>query len=218
MTIRRQWVWAIMAMLIAPSFAVAKDGRPTAVAPVQSIVPGEDQGQPIQIDAATLEVRDKVKQATFSGNVVVVQGDTTLKCQRLVVFYGQGFAPPRSDPVGPGAQSTAIVPTTTQNIRKIEAYGGVTVFSKDQKATGDTGVYDLQAKTITLTGNVVVSQGQDVVHGERVVVDTTTGNARVESMNGGGAAPSRVRALIIPTKGENGSRGNIMTIGPNRTN
>jgi lipopolysaccharide export system protein LptA len=218
MTIRRLWLCAIMATLIAPSFAVARDARSTSTSPVHSIVPDQDQGQPIQIDAATLEVRDKVKQATFLGNVVVVQGDTTLKCQRLVVFYGQGLAPTRSDPANPAGNSTTQVPTSTQNIRKIEAYGGVTVLSKDQKATGDHGVYDLQAKTITLTGNVVVSQGQDVVHGERVVVDTTTGNARVESMNGGGAAPSRVRALIIPTKGENGGSGNIMTIGPGRPN
>ena len=58
-------------------------------------------------------------------------------------------------------------------------------------------------KTITLTGNVVVSQGQNVIHGERVVVDTVTGNARVESNNqGGGATPSRVRALIQPNQGQ----------------
>jgi lipopolysaccharide export system protein LptA len=65
-----------------------------------------------------------------------------------------------------------------------------------------------------LTGNVVVSQGQNVIHGERVVVDTVTGNARVESSNqGGGTTPSRVRALIQPNQGQNGG-GNVMTIGP----
>ena len=49
----------------------------------------ENKDQPVQIEAATLEVRDKNKEATFSGNVQVVQGDTTMKCQSLVVFYGQ---------------------------------------------------------------------------------------------------------------------------------
>jgi lipopolysaccharide export system protein LptA len=105
-------------------------------------------------------------------------------------------------------------PKGAQNIRRIEARGGVTVITKDQNASGDLGVYDLAAKTITLTGNVVVSQGQNVIHGERVVVDTVTGNARVESNNqGGGATPSRVRALIQPNQGQN-SGGNVMTIGP----
>src|SRR4029077_11938887 len=51
----------------------------------------------------------------------------------------------------------------------------------DQNASGDLGVYDTKTKTITLTGNVVISQGKNVVRGERVVVDTTTGDARVES-------------------------------------
>jgi len=42
--------------------------------------------QPIQIEAASLEMRDKKKEATFSGNVKVVQGDTTMTSKSLVVF------------------------------------------------------------------------------------------------------------------------------------
>ena len=38
----------------------------------------QNRDQPIQIEAATLEMRDKKKEATFSGNVKVVQGDTTM--------------------------------------------------------------------------------------------------------------------------------------------
>jgi lipopolysaccharide export system protein LptA len=161
-------------------------------------------------------VRDKDKKATFSGDVQVVQGDTTMKCQKLVVFYGQevsiaqaGAPPPDTKPA-----AAPVGPKGAQNIRRIEARGGVTVITKDQNASGDLGVYDLIAKTITLTGNVVVSQGQNVIHGERVVVDTVSGNARVESNNqGGGGTPSRVRALIQPNQNQNGG-GNVMTIGP----
>ena len=49
----------------------------------------QNRGQPVQIEAARLEVRDKDKMATFSGNVKVVQGDTTMRCKTLVVFYEQ---------------------------------------------------------------------------------------------------------------------------------
>src|SRR5271165_845122 len=49
----------------------------------------QNRDQPVKIDAATLEVRDKEKQATFSGNVHVVQGDTDMRCKSLVVFYEQ---------------------------------------------------------------------------------------------------------------------------------
>ena len=187
--------------------------------------PGQvDKDAPVQIEAATLEVHDKTKTATFSGNVQVVQGDTTMRCRSLVVFYGQE--------VGLGDATSEVTTGTVskpplggakgaQNVRRIEARGGVTVLTKDQSATGDLGIYDLKTKTITLSDNVVVSQGQNIIHGERVVVDTETGNARVESGGSGagtGAAGSgRVRALIQPGKGQGGPS-NFMTIGPGRPN
>jgi len=216
----------VMAALLASGLAAAQGPRPAAGPPVQSLLQGgQDKDQPVQIEAASLEVRDKNKMATFSGDVQVVQGDTTMKCQKLVVFYGQEVgiaqkeagsaqnAPPDAKPDTKPAAAPA-GPKGAQNIRRIEARGGVTVITKDQNASGDLGVYDLISKTITLTGNVVVSQGQNVIHGERVVVDTVSGNARVESNNqGGGATPSRVRALIQPNQGQNGG-GNMMTIGP----
>jgi lipopolysaccharide export system protein LptA len=224
---RRLYLYAVMIALLAAGLASAQTPRPAPAAPVQSLLQGgQDKDQPVQIEAASLEVRDKSKMATFSGDVQVVQGDTTMKCQKLVVFYGQevgiaqagaqaGAQAPDAKPApAPAPAPTPAGPKGAQNIRRIEARGGVTVITKDQNASGDLGVYDLINKTITLTGNVVVSQGQNVIHGERVVVDTVTGNARVESNNqGGGATPSRVRALIQPNQGQNGG-GNVMTIGP----
>jgi lipopolysaccharide export system protein LptA len=216
---RRLYLSAVMVALLAPGLAVAQAPRPAAGPPVQSLLQGgQDKDQPVQIEAASLEVRDKDKRATFSGDVQVVQGDTTMKCQKLVVFYGQEVGIAQAGAPAPDAKpaptSALPGPKGAQNIRRIEARGGVTVITKDQNASGDLGVYDLMAKTITLTGNVVVSQGQNVIHGERVVVDTVTGNARVESNNqGGGATPSRVRALIQPNQGQSGP-GNVMTIGP----
>jgi lipopolysaccharide export system protein LptA len=220
---RRLHLCAVTLALLASGLAAAQAPRPAAGPPVQSLLQGgQDKDQPVQIEAASLEVRDKDKKATFSGDVQVVQGDTTMKCQKLVVFYGQeiGIAPGGAQAGAPAPEakpaptSAMPGPKGAQNIRRIEARGGVTVITKDQNASGDLGVYDLAAKTITLTGNVVVSQGQNVIHGERVVVDTVTGNARVESNNqGGGATPSRVRALIQPNQGQN-SGGNVMTIGP----
>src|SRR5271156_4777669 len=213
---RRLSLCAVMAALLAPGLAVAQAPRPAAAPPVQSLLQGgQDKEQPVQIEAASLEVRDKNKMATFSGDVQVVQGDTTMKCQKLVVLYGQEVGIAQAGAPAPDAKpaptSALPGPKGAQNIRRIEARGGVTVITKDQNASGDLGVYDLLAKTITLTGNVVVSQGQNVIHGERVVVDTVTGNARVESASSGGtggtgAAPGRVRARGPPGKGPSGRR------------
>jgi len=215
---RRLSLCAVTLALFAPGLAVAQAPRPAPAPPVQGLLQGgQDKDQPVQIEAASLEVRDKNKMATFSGDVQVVQGDTTMKCQKLVVFYGQEVGIAQNAPATdakPAPKSAFPGAKGAQNIRRIEARGGVTVITKDQNASGDLGVYDLIAKTITLTGNVVVSQGQNVIHGERVVVDTVTGNARVESNNqGGGGTPSRVRALIQPNQGQSGG-GNVMTIGP----
>ena len=212
--------------LAAPGLAAAQGQHPAAPSPTQSIVQGgENKDQPIQIESASLEVRDKSKMATFYGNVQVVQGDTTMKCQTLVVFYGAedgagkvaaGNEPAAAKPPAPN-QPAPLIPQSAQDIRRIEARGNVTVVTKDQNASGDVGVYDLKAKTITLTGNVVVTQGKNVLHGDRVVVDTTTGNAHFES--NAATAQNRVRALILPSKGANGGSTNVMSFGPqNRTN
>ncbi len=204
-------LWAVIVTLLAPGMAGAQ-----GPAPGQSLLPGQNRDQPVQIEAASLEVHDKSKTATFTGNVQVVQGDTTMKCQSLVVFYGREVGIAQNEPK---QASIAPGPKGAQDIRKIEAHGGVTVVTKDQNATGDDAIYDLQSKTIKLIGNVIVSQGQNVIHGESVVVDTVTGNARVESSEGGGTVPGRVRALILPNqKGQNSGAGNMMTIGPGRPN
>jgi len=205
----------VVAALALPGAAVAEATHPASPGPTQGIFQGQSQNQdqPIQIEAATLEVRDKSKTAVFSGNVVVTQGDTTMKCKSLVVFYGPEEGAAR--PAATAARPAAGPPKGAQDIRRIEARGGVTVATKDHNASGDLGVYDLKAKTITLTGNVVVSQGKNVLRGERVVVDTTTGNARVES---GSTTQNRVRALILPSKHENGTPSNVMSFGPSRSN
>src|ERR1700744_539461 len=80
---RRFPFWLIVAAALGPGFAAAQ-----GPSPMQGMLQGQNQQQPVQIEAATLEVHDKTKTATFSGNVQVVQGDTTMKCQSLVVFYG----------------------------------------------------------------------------------------------------------------------------------
>jgi lipopolysaccharide export system protein LptA len=151
----------------------------------------QNRDQPVHIEAATLEVRDKQKEATFSGDVRVKQGDTGLRCKSLVVFYEQGGedatktkAMPAASP-GPGGE---------QRIKRLEARGGVVVTQKDQTATGELGIFDMKSNTVTLTGNpVVMTQGQNVLRGEKLVVDLTSGVSRVESGKNG---QGRVQGLF----------------------
>jgi lipopolysaccharide export system protein LptA len=178
---------------LAAVLVLGMSGTGAAQSKAQGTPPGVNRDQPVNIKAETLEIRDKIKTATFSGSVQVVRGDTTMTCRTLVVFYG-----PEE-----GADATkATAPTPTESrgspampnggtFRRAEARGDVTVVSKDQNATGDLGIYDVKTKTITLTGNVVVSQGKNVLRGERVVVNTETGmpgwNRLVTGSNRGSA-------------------------------
>ena len=154
----------------------------------------------MHIEAATLEVRDKDKQATFSGNVKVVQGDTGLRCKSLVVFYEQGDedadkSAKAADKAGKSMTAATPGPGGAQKIKRLEARGDVVVTQKEQTATGDLGLFDMKTNTVTLTGNVVMTQGQNVLRGDRLVVDLTNGVSRVESgKNGRG----RVQGLFLP--------------------
>ena len=141
----------------------------------------QNRDKPIQIEAAALEVRDKKKEATFSGNVKVVQGDTTMTSKSLVVFYdddAKGQSKPQNmkaaDP-GPGGE---------KSIKRIEAKGGVTVVQKDQIATGETAIFNMRENTVMLNGNVVVTRGQDVLKGQRLTVDLTNGVSKLDGAGG----------------------------------
>lgn len=141
----------------------------------------QNRDKPIHIDAASLEMRDKDKAATFSGNVKVVQGDTTMLCKTLVVFYDNT---PAAGSGKPAMKASTPGPTGSSSIRRLEAKGGVTVTQKDQTVTGDRGVFDMRANTVTMLGNVLLTKEKNVLRGDRLIVDLTSGVSRVESDSG----------------------------------
>jgi lipopolysaccharide export system protein LptA len=187
------------------AWASAADARAqSTVSGVPNAMQGftQNRDQPIQIVAAQLEMRDKKKEATFSGNVKVVQGDTTMTSKTLVVFYessggsdaGGGKAPAqppakasaKSASAAPGApmQAAAPGPGGASSIKRLEARGNVVVTQKDQVVTGETAIFDTKTNLITMLGGVVLTQCKNVLRGDRLFVDMTTGVSRVESDSG----------------------------------
>jgi lipopolysaccharide export system protein LptA len=169
----------------------------SAVSGVPNAMQGfsQNRDQPIQIEAASLEMRDKKKEATFTGNVKVVQGDTTMTSKILVVFYESAAAPAAPAPApqkgtkaqpAPSAALPAAAPGPggSSNIRRLEAKGSVVVTQKDQVVTGETAIFDTKSNLITMTGGVVLTQCKNVLRGDRLLVDMTTGVSRVESDSG----------------------------------
>jgi lipopolysaccharide export system protein LptA len=174
-------------------FAVMAAGEAAGQSAMQG-VPNAMQGfsqnrdQPIQIEAASLEMRDKKKEATFSGNVKVVQGDTTMTSKILVVYYeggnsanakGKGKAPAKT-----AMTSATPGPSGTSSIKRLEAKGNVVVTQNDQVVTGETAVFDTRTNLVTMLGRVVLTKGKNVLRGDKLMVDMTTGVSRVESKNG----------------------------------
>jgi lipopolysaccharide export system protein LptA len=155
----------------------------------------QNRDQPVRIEAATLEMLDRKKEATFSGNVKVVQGDTTMTSSTLVVFYESSPAPGAAPAGGgtkastaakdaPPMQSSTPGPGGASSIKRLEAQGNVVVTQKDQIVTGDTAVFEAKTNLITMLGEVVVTQCKNVLHGDRLLVDMTTGISRLESNKG----------------------------------
>ncbi len=87
-------------------------------------------------------------------------------------------------------QSATPGPGGSSSIKRLEARGNVVVTQKDQVVTGETAVFDTQTNLITMLGGVVLTQCKNVLRGDRLAVDMTTGVSRVESDSG------RVQALL----------------------
>jgi len=183
----------LLAVLFA-LYAPPLHAQPAAKGPPNALQGfSQNRDEPVHIDAATLEVRDKDKMATFSGDVHVKQGDTGMRCKSLLVFYEQDNETADS---GKAMQAATPGPDGQQKIKRLEALGGVVVTKKDQTATGEKGIFDMKSNTVTLIGSVVMTQGKNVVRGERLVVDLTTGLSRIESGAG------RVQMLLQPSSNE----------------
>lgn len=159
--------------------------------------------EPIKIDADRLDVFDRESKAIFAGNVVAVQGDSTIRCSTMTVHYkrGKDKDAKKADPAPDAADETPKDASAMgeNGIQKVECAGPVTVVQKDQVATGDSAVFDQAAKRIVLTGNVVLSQCQNVTRGQRLVYDMNSGRANMDPVPGG-----RVSALFVPGEKSDG--------------
>ena len=144
---------------------------------IKSTAARNDNRQPINIKAAKLDYFDKQSKLVYRGNVVAVRGDTTLKTPLLVVL------------LNPKQAGGSTRPSSDSQVRRMEASGPVTIISKGQVATGDTGIYEKAENKIFLNGNVTLSQGPNVTQGDHLVYDTTSGQAIVTG---------HVRSMFLP--------------------
>ena len=127
--------------------------------------------EPIYITSDWMEVDQKKNTITYKGRVVTIQSEMTMRSETLIAVY---------DP-------------EMKQIRQIIAEGKVNAVQGKRMATGDKAIFDEKAKTVTLTGNPVMRQGNSQVTGSRIIYYIDQDRAVAE-----GKDSVRVQVTIFP--------------------
>jgi len=171
------------------SAALAAALLPGGVALAQSLGPNSDG--PLDITADELEVQNKECISIWRGKAEALQGQARLRADVLKAVFQ----------TKPGGGGGATGTGACGDLIRIEAQGSVYyVTDKDQRVRGDAGTYDAAGETVTMTGDVVAVQGQNVLRGTRMVFNTKTGEGRMVGNSSGVNGKSRPRGVFYPSK------------------
>lgn len=124
-----------------------------------------DPKDQVEVTADQLSFDQDSGRAVFQGNVLAVQGDLRLSAGRVEVAYD----------------------AESGDVTRLTASGQVTFVTPAEAAEAARAVYDLRANTLTMEGDVLLTQGPNAIASERMVVDLSTGRAQLEG---------RVRTVI----------------------
>jgi lipopolysaccharide export system protein LptA len=185
------------------TLALACGGLLVCTQAAAQLAPGTGDKGPIDVSGEKVERFDDKRLTVWyggpSGPVEVDQAGARLVCDKLSVYsYGPGEGP-NAQPQPAGAKPAAASAedeTTTGSIKQMIAEGHVYYVTQNETARGEHGVYDAEPDTITMTGNVVVVQGKNVLRGDKMVIDRKSGQTTMISDTGGRNNPNRVRAVI----------------------
>lgn len=118
----------------------------------------QDTTLPVEVKADSLAVNQADGSATFTGNVLVGQGEMRLSAQTVRVEYG----------------------ADGKGIARLHASGKVTLASPTDAAEANEAVYTLDAGSVVMTGNVLLTQGKSAISGNRLTIDLKAGTGRME--------------------------------------
>ena len=82
-------------------------------------------------------------------------------------------------------------------LTRIEATGDVYYVTPNETIRGDRAIYTVDNATVTVTGDVILTQGQNVLTGGSLTYNVDTGQARIQG-GGTGAGAGRVRGVFYP--------------------
>lgn len=127
-----------------------------------------DTSAPVEMSADNLSVNQADGSATFTGNVTIAQGEMKLQANEVTVIYAEGGQ---------------------QRIKSLKAEGQVTLVSGPDAAEAREALYDVETGMVDLMGDVILTQGQNVLTGDKMQVSLADGTAQVQG---------RVRSVLQP--------------------
>ena len=133
---------------------------------------------PIEVSANDLVYDPAAGVSTLVGNASVAQDGAVLRAPRIRVTYLRGTNQSNGD------------------IDKVYTEGETFYVTPTEKIRGDRAIFDAPANTVQFFGNVVAVQGQSVLKGSMLTLNTKTRASTMRGMDG------RVRAVIFPNNGQ----------------
>jgi lipopolysaccharide export system protein LptA len=200
---------SLVAVLVAVALAGVAGAEPATEAPKDGTL--FDAGsfgnkkQPIFIVSDTLEYDYKANVVVYRGDVIATQGETKVRSDTLTATLAQDKDPNAKDPNGKdlnGKDANGKDPKTPdasgndgqQRLKEVIAVGNVRIDNGTRWATGGRAVFEQSTRTLVLTENPVLHDGQNEVAGERVTLYLDENRSVVE------AGRKRVKAVLYPSK------------------
>lgn len=182
MTLR---LFGLMLALMLPAAATAADAQ--MASPVKL-----DNNKPIEVSADTLEVQQDKHLAIFTGNVIATQGVDKMRADKMTVYYRQAAQGAK----GAKPAAAASDGMSGNNIYRIESDGNVVLTSPSEVAVGDHSVYDVDADTFDIVGNVTLTRDKNILKGTKLHYNLATGRSVLSAE--GASSGGRVHGLFVP--------------------
>ncbi len=118
-----------------------------------------DTSEPVQVTSDSLSIDQDAGLVVFTGNVLIIQGDLRISAGEARIEYAEG---------------------NQGEVERMRATGGVTFVKGTDAAEARDALYEVAEGMITMTGDVLFTQNQTTLAGDRLLVDLEAGTGQVE--------------------------------------
>lgn len=156
-----------------------------AAAPAPTLGGGNSKA-PIDITSDHAVAYNNDCTAVWTGHAEALQDNARLRADVLTAYLE------KKAPSAPGSSGDC------GDLLRLEANGSVYYATPDQKVHGDKAIYVAADDTVTVIGDVVAVRGQNVLRGDRMVLNNRTGEGHMEGNATGRNKADRPRGVFYP--------------------